>query len=957
MQNTTGGAARRNSYAALGWAILAIVAAGVLLRSLRLAWQPLWWDEGYSIYFASEPLARMAWLTANDIHPPLYYALLHGALGFGNLPIPENSRLLSVLFGGLALPFQYFLARAMFGGRRRLALLALLLLAFSPLHLYYSQEVRMYGLALVLGLAASLALWQWVTRITRAPVPGAQFSRWMQVVPALAYLLAGLAALYTLYYAALLLAAHAIWAVVQLRKQTRALLGVLAVYLLMFVLYLPWLLYAVPQLVGYVGGKVQSDQDIPLGPLAYIERHLVAFTAGHVQLASLPAEWLALAPATLAICAIILGLVLAQTLRERTRRSAGSRRGAPAKQAAGQHADSPSPIVALWMWLLIPVLLGWLINLRLPFFPAGGERLLLIVLPYFLLLLAAGMDRTWNVAHLGKLAAAALAVNAALGIAAYYTTPRYAADDYRALIRQVHQQGTDRDTLLAIFPWQVGYWRAYNPYDKFSPKQGPQPLLLSDQAAEWSPAVAAAVDGALQRGTVWFPEPLTFGSSLPHEIEQYLAQSAVNVENRWYDATRLTGWLRLPSPAAQPVAADFGNVRLQAAGIAPSAVESANQVIAATLVWEGGTADKGTDEEMNVSLRLQDDAGHVWASREYARSLPAAGESISETVGLIIPAGLPPDGYLAAVSVQTAAGEPLTLAGSDASAALIGAVEVTAPAQAMSPVQLPIQRPLGRPAASAGLQLLGYSGPGEDDALLAGTQLAATLFFANASSEPPEQQIYASLLDASGSGVAGYEGWPLPAWPTNAWPPGALAQVPMAFNLPGSLVSGEYRLVAGFLDPATGAKTPPAELAPLVVEQRTGSFTRPTPAHTLASPPQLGTHARLLGYDLASAESETVVTLYWEVLQPLLPPHHIFVHLDAADGQTREQQDGPPANAAGPAPTGSWQPGEFLTTQHTLPAVRGPGDVLRVGLYDPTTQVRLPVMVGEQAAGDAVVLQ
>ena len=258
MQNTTGGAARRNSYAALGWAILAIVAAGVLLRSLRLAWQPLWWDEGYSIYFASEPLARMAWLTANDIHPPLYYALLHGALGFGNLPIPENSRLLSVLFGGLALPFQYFLARAMFGGRRRLALLALLLLAFSPLHLYYSQEVRMYGLALVLGLAASLALWQSVTRITRAPAPGAQISRWRQVAPALGYLLAGLAALYTLYYAALLLAAHAIWAVVQLRKQTRALLGVLAVYLLMFVLYLPWLLYAVPQLVGYVGGRMMA---------------------------------------------------------------------------------------------------------------------------------------------------------------------------------------------------------------------------------------------------------------------------------------------------------------------------------------------------------------------------------------------------------------------------------------------------------------------------------------------------------------------------------------------------------------------------------------------------------------------------------------------------------------------------------------------------------------------------
>ena len=35
-----------------GWvAILLLIAAGVVLRALRLDWQPLWWDEGYSVYF------------------------------------------------------------------------------------------------------------------------------------------------------------------------------------------------------------------------------------------------------------------------------------------------------------------------------------------------------------------------------------------------------------------------------------------------------------------------------------------------------------------------------------------------------------------------------------------------------------------------------------------------------------------------------------------------------------------------------------------------------------------------------------------------------------------------------------------------------------------------------------------------------------------------------------------
>lgn len=952
------------------WIVLAVVAAGVLLRSMRLSWQPIWWDEGYSFYFATEPLPRMLWLTARDIHPPLYYALLHGWLGAAGAPSPENGRILSILFAGLALPLQYWLARAMFGARRLTAWAALLLLTFSPIHLYYSQEIRMYGLALTLSLLASLALWKWIT--------ARRSWGWAAV-----YVVAGLAALYTLYYTALLLGAQALWASVRLVRQLRAgnsgaqaaaddssepasprpplrgqraLTALLGMYALMFLLYLPWLAYAVPQLVGYVGSKVQSDQDPPLGPLAYLERHLVAFTAGQVRLAAVPAEWLALAPATIAICAIILGLVLGQTLRPKPGVKGST---APAGEAAGGGAAG-----ALWTWLAVPVLLGWLINLRLPFFPTGGERLLLVTLPYLLLLLAYGIDRTWRVAHLGKLAAGAMAINAAVGIAAFYTTPRYTADDYRPLIRQMVQQGDDEATFLAIFPWQVGYWRAYTPPDRQA-ALGPRPLLLSDTAVDWSPAVTAEIDKALQQGTVWFPEPLTFGSSLPGAIEEYLAASAANLENRWYDATRLTAWARLAAPAVAPQNADFGRVKLLAAGIDPTAAASANVPVAAALVWQG--QEPG---DANVSLRLQDKQGHVWSSREYERKLPAAGETVTETVGLIVPVGLPPGGYQVGVSVQTADGQPLTIAGSDAVAAVIGNLEVSPPDETGTGVRLgaerlPIQHALARPPERGGVRLLGYTGPDEDASLLAGTELGATLFFGGQGEAAEQTEIYLSLLDPQGSGVAGYEGWPLPGYPTAAWPDNALVQVPVAFNVPGAVTSGRYRLVAGFRDPQTGEKTPPVDLATIDVEQRAASFTRPEPSQAFPQPPQLGTHARLLGYDLEPlGDGHTRVRLYWEVLQPLLPPHHIFVHLDTPAGQTIAQQDGPPAAVApagdpraGPAPSGSWQPGEFLTTEHILNATPGPGDVVRVGLYDPATQIRLPVTVNGQQAGDNVVLK
>jgi hypothetical protein len=58
---------------------LTLIGFGVRVSGLDL--QPLWGDEGWSYYFARMALPDMLSLTARDIHPPLYYALLSGWLG------------------------------------------------------------------------------------------------------------------------------------------------------------------------------------------------------------------------------------------------------------------------------------------------------------------------------------------------------------------------------------------------------------------------------------------------------------------------------------------------------------------------------------------------------------------------------------------------------------------------------------------------------------------------------------------------------------------------------------------------------------------------------------------------------------------------------------------------------------------------------------------------------------
>ncbi len=79
-----------------------------------------------------------------------------------------------------------------------------------------------------------------------------------------------------------------------------------------------------------------------------------------------------------------------------------------------------------------------------------------------------------------------LLTTAAAGITIFFTTPRSVDEDYRPIVRQVVQQGTNDDAFLAIFPWQVGYWRAYAPAGD-ALVSGPAPILLADDIAEWSP--------------------------------------------------------------------------------------------------------------------------------------------------------------------------------------------------------------------------------------------------------------------------------------------------------------------------------------------------------------------------------------------------------------------------------------------------------------------------------------
>ncbi|MCB0114532.1 MAG: hypothetical protein KDD84_10595 [Caldilineaceae bacterium] len=923
-----------------------IVALGVALRALRLDWQPLWWDEGYSVYFATEPLLAMLRLTAEDIHPPLYYALLHGwLLAWGNAT-PLTLRTFSILIGVLALPAFWWTARVLFPRRPGLAVWATLLLAISPMHIFYSQEVRMYGLELLLGLLSTGFFWRMMAQ-SPADSPAESATRRTWTRSRVLYALTTTALLYTEYYAVLLPAAHLLWGVWSVRRDGGQLRRLLWTGVAVAVLYLPWLVYATPALLNYIPGKVVADADDPLSLPIYLWRHLSAFLTGHVT------------PVSVDLARLQFGAVVAGALLLLIAASFAVRR----RRKTTPSAPHLSPFAFLSSILLLAFTVGFLLNLRLPFFPEGGERVLFFVLPYFLLAIAAVVGDLVGVSlwrrAVQTLTGAVVVLCAGLGIYTFLSTPRYADNDYRALIHQIVQQGRPEDTVFAVFPWQMGYWRAYAPVWGRSVTDGPNAVL--SPRPSWGEPVAQALDDALDDGAVWFPAHLALGAFLEREVDEHLSAQSVQFESRWYSTTtQLSGWRRVDvsQMAAISTEINFGPVRLgRQSGVDTSPVRSANDVTPVSLVFEPMAAET---LPLVIALRLLDDADRVWAGRDIQvnEGDPLA-QGQPQIMGLLTPVGLPPGQYRIAVGVRPADALQLLLVDTvngPRDLAPIGVVQVLEPETAQSALRLPIRQRLAAPVHRDGIDFLGFSGYDPDVPTVAGTELNLSLFLHKQALNLPPYQLYVGLLNQQGEGVAGWEGWPLDDYPTSIWPEDALVRVPVAFYLPAALNPDDYVLVAGVIDPTGGQRSAPVQLGSLPVSRRQIRVDVPTPQHSLTPPVQVGTHARLIGYDMADADGVLSVILYWEILQTLLPPHQVFFHLTAADGTILAQDDGVPGYRAVSAPSGTWLPGEIIVDPHEVPYA-GEGEVtIRTGLYVPSTGVRLPIVIDEQIVGDAIEL-
>lgn len=398
-------------------AVLAVIVGGsAVLKLWDIGGKSFWLDEAFSVVFVRAPwTAFVHELTTREANMGLYYLLLRPWLLIGS--DETTVRLLSAIPAVLTIPVVYGIGARLIGPRT--GLVAALLLAIDPLHLWAAQEARGYALV-ILFLACST--WAFVRALDAEQAPTAaaavgerrkQTASWWGL-----YVATSTLALYSHFFAALVLAAQ--WGSLLARRDSVPWRSLLCSGVVILVLLAP--------LVAFLAR-----------PHDNIDWLRPALTVG------LPATARAVfRGGALTALGIYVGLMVAVLALAAT---------------AIRTAASPRVRWAyslLCLWVALPPVVAALVTVTLK--PVLDPRYLVVCIPGFALVAAAWIERLetsrWRAAAL----AAVLAIDAVADWA-YFT--RYQKEGWREATAAVLGNGAASDVVLFYAPYGR---RAYDYY-------------------------------------------------------------------------------------------------------------------------------------------------------------------------------------------------------------------------------------------------------------------------------------------------------------------------------------------------------------------------------------------------------------------------------------------------------------------------------------------------------------
>lgn len=569
----------------------------LLLSFILLAWglrlhhldvQSLWYDEGVTVQVARMGIGDLARWTAGDIQPPFYYLAIAGWLRLLDPwagPLAYVLRFISAGCGLLLVPLLWAIGRRLWD--ERAGWLVAWAVAMAPLLVYYSQEARMYALLMVLVSLAGLAL------VRQTASGRRQSSRRDWII----YTSAGLAALYTHYFAGFVLLALALyWLLLRQRsgRDRQTLRPFLIANSIILLGFLPWL----PAMLN----RFQVDSSYWAGTLKLGEAFfdLVAnFAVGatEVMLEQDARAWL--------FGFLAAGLAWLAALLSRPRQ------------------NEQRPLLLLVLWGLAPIGLILLLAYRTPKF---NPRYLLVAWPAWALFIGGGLGSLWSpglsrgqggpgswMAHTVSrflfVATLALVLAAQLvGLANWFGNPNFAKSAWRDAIAEMYFNRAPGEAALLVSGHAFPVFDAYLPAELGVPRYRLPEIEILDvsQVLGWEETARSLNRDLAGKPGVWLflwqnevVDPANVATTLLDRFAEPLSTPTFPYLGLRHYRLRSDGLFPERPPVSQPGVDLSGQLRLAGIEQVPGGL---------WLYWQGLQPDL---PDLHVSLVVRDDAGNV----------------------------------------------------------------------------------------------------------------------------------------------------------------------------------------------------------------------------------------------------------------------------------------------------------------------------------------------------------
>ena len=354
------------------WLLLGILALAAFLRFFHLGSESLWLDEALSADRITGDLVTIAQTTAfEDVHPPLYYFLLHlWTLLFGQSEVALRS--LSACLGVASVFTLYKLGCELFN--RKIGLIASLLMTISTFAISYSQETRHYSLLLFLTL---VSFYFFIKILKAEKVSKANL---------FFYILTSILLAYTHIFGIFIILAQVFYLILFRRRFSKAWLKLWAAQVITLLFFLPWMVVLI---TSTLQDSAQTLNWIPELSFTHVARSIASLMgAGYLPLA-----------VGIFFVLVSLFLYLAGVIHIPQGQQQGkSDLRLQNIKLKGLLASIREPRTAmLLVWFFFPIIITLILSLTVR--PLFVSRYLIGLIPVFSLLAAQGISNIGSIAN------------------------------------------------------------------------------------------------------------------------------------------------------------------------------------------------------------------------------------------------------------------------------------------------------------------------------------------------------------------------------------------------------------------------------------------------------------------------------------------------------------------------------------------------------------------------------